>query len=108
MPWQSLVPSVLPALLHTDIHGIQTLEDRINVVVSRAEALVVCDGERGVMDLFTAQGNWRSHVQMEACLPPSAAPAQRLSAAEEARVYQCYTQLCCPSVSTAQGDLVPK
>lgn len=27
MPWQSLVPSVLPALLPVDIYGIQTLED---------------------------------------------------------------------------------
>lgn len=32
----------------------------------------------------------------------------RLSAAEEAGVYQRYTQLCCPSVSAAQGDLAPK
>lgn len=35
---------------------------------------------------------------MEAGLPPSAAPAQGLSAAEEAGVYQCCTQLLCPSV----------
>lgn len=35
---------------------------------------------------------------MEAGLPPSAAPAQGLSTAEEAGVYQCCTQLLCPSV----------
>lgn len=66
--------------------------------------LCVIKCQVGVIDLFTFQGNWRPHVQMEAGLPPSAAPAQCLSAAKEAGVYQCYTQLCCPSVSTAQGS----
>lgn len=33
------------------------------------------------------------------CIPPT----QHLSAGEEAGVYQRYAQLCCPSVSAAQG-----
>lgn len=38
------------------------------------------------------------------CVPST----QGLSAGEEAGVYQRYTQLCCPSVSAAQGDLALK
>lgn len=40
--------------------------------------------------------------------PPASLPPRGLSAGEEAGVYQRYTQLCCPSVSAAQGDLALK
>lgn len=59
--------------------------------------------------MLTSQEKLRPGVQMEGW-PPSLCilSTQCLSAGEEAGVYQRYTQLCCPSVSTAQGDLALK
>lgn len=59
--------------------------------------------------MLTSQEEQGPGVQMEGWLPCLCLPStQRLSAGEEARVYQRYTQLCCPSVCAAQGDLALK
>lgn len=59
--------------------------------------------------MLTSQEKLRPGVQMEGCPPSLCIPStQRLSAGEEAGVYQRCTQLCCPSVSAAQGDLALK
>lgn len=59
--------------------------------------------------MLTSQEGQRPGAQMERWLPSLCSPStQRLSASEEAGVYQRYTQLCCPSVCTAQGGLALK
>lgn len=59
--------------------------------------------------MLTTREEPRPGVQVGGWLPSLCVPStQGLSAGEEAGVYQCYTQLCCPSVSAAQRDLALK
>lgn len=59
--------------------------------------------------MLASQEEPRPGEQMRGWPPSLCVPStQGLSAAEEAGVYQRYTQLCCPSVSAAQGDLALK
>lgn len=59
--------------------------------------------------MLTSQEEQRPGAQMEGWPPSLCIPStQRLSAGEEAGVYQRYTQLCCPSISAALGDLALK
>lgn len=59
--------------------------------------------------MLTSQEEQRPGVPMEGWPPSLCIPStQRLSAGEEAGVYQRYTQLCCPSISAALGDLALK
>lgn len=59
--------------------------------------------------MLTSQEGQRPGAQTERWLPSLGSPStQLLSAGAKAGVYQRYTQLCCPSVCTAQGGLALK